>query len=187
MSLLNGHFCRKCPLDEFFNDYTSWVEANHLTQTKQNFTDWASDVYCPQPYDARITISSAARSHVAPGAALQTQVQVKNTSSQPWVATSDRKKGIRLGARTLGPFPLPLQDPVAAFRVPHVKAVDLFRDPAPSRTVNPGESFDVTVTFRAPQAPGVYYVQFDMVDEYVHWFSDVGRPGAIELLLVDRN
>ena len=38
--------------------------------------------------------------------------------------------------------------------------------------------------FTAPQTPGVYLLQIDMVDELVHWFSDLGFPGLIHELTV---
>jgi hypothetical protein len=40
--------------------------------------------------------------------------------------------------------------------------------------LGPGESAEIEINLRAPQAPGRYIVEFDMVAEHVTWFEDHG-------------
>ena len=48
----------------------------------------------------------------------------------------------------------------------------------------PGESAEVTLRMRAPQAPDRYYLSFDLVDEYLTWFVSEGSPVAHDYLTV---
>ena len=48
----------------------------------------------------------------------------------------------------------------------------------------PAESAEVTMLMRAPQAPDLYCVTFDLVDEYLTWFASEGSLVAIEHLSV---
>jgi len=50
---------------------------------------------------------------------------------------------------------------------------DLFRAPLP-RDVGPGESVEVPCSFPAPDAPGRYRVELDLVDEGITWFGPRG-------------
>ena len=42
------------------------------------------------------------------------------------------------------------------------------------RDLNPGESAEIEFVFRAPEQPGDYIIEFDMVAEHVTWFEDFG-------------
>jgi SAM-dependent methyltransferase len=48
----------------------------------------------------------------------------------------------------------------------------------------PGETAEVAVRLRAPQAPDRYCVTFDLVDEYLTWFISEGSPVAHDYLTV---
>jgi hypothetical protein len=57
--------------------------------------------------------------------------------------------------------------------------VDVARSGLEPGVVGPGESRELEIRLRAPAAPGRYVLQIDMVDELVHWFSDMGWPGIL--------
>ena len=42
------------------------------------------------------------------------------------------------------------------------------------RDLEPGETANVEFKVRAPEAPGRYIVEFDMVAEHITWFEDHG-------------
>jgi protein tyrosine phosphatase (PTP) superfamily phosphohydrolase (DUF442 family) len=186
MSRARGHLCDidECPLHRFFAMYESWLASNRLIHTAENFRRWASEIYCPVPYDAEITLLEAPPPSAAPGQQLRAVVRVVNRSPEAWIATSDSKTGIRLGARTIGPFPTVPPDGLDRLRAPRADAPDVFRDHAHIGVWPPGTAREVELIFEAPGKPGVYLLQVDMVDEYVHWFSDLGRPGLIVPLTV---
>lgn len=50
--------------------------------------------------------------------------------------------------------------------------------------VPPRQQCDVTVSMRAPETPGIYALTFDLVDEYVTWFEQLGSPVAVEYVVV---
>lgn len=52
------------------------------------------------------------------------------------------------------------------------------------RTVHSGESIDVGLIVQAPDTPGRYWLEVDMVQEYVCWFADKGAPIARALVTV---
>jgi hypothetical protein len=102
-----------------------------------------------------------------------------NNGSISWRMTDLETDGVRLGARVLGPFSRPLEDPIAHFRVPGGPAVDLARSGLETGVMPPGSERDFELRMAAPRKPGHYALQIDMVDELVHWFSDLGFPGVI--------
>lgn len=79
----------------------------------------------------------------------------------------------------IGPYVSAPADPLTIFRTPHTTAIDLFRESSAVTTTSPSESRIVLVRVRAPHQPGRYILQFDMVHEMVHWFSDLGGPGLL--------
>ncbi|MCA1635831.1 MAG: hypothetical protein LC802_19610 [Acidobacteria bacterium] len=42
------------------------------------------------------------------------------------------------------------------------------------RDIEPGEAVELAVMVRAPERPGRYVVEFDMLAEHVSWFEDFG-------------
>ena len=53
------------------------------------------------------------------------------------------------------------------------------------RDVEPGESAEIEFKLRAPQAPGKYIVEFDMVAEHITWFEDHGSGTLRQELVVE--
>jgi hypothetical protein len=53
------------------------------------------------------------------------------------------------------------------------------------RDLEPGETADIEIKVRAPQTPGRYTVEFDMVVEHVAWFEDHGSGTLRHELVVE--
>jgi tRNA (mo5U34)-methyltransferase len=99
-----------------------------------------------------------------PGEDLTYRVKVGNQGSAFWRARGDQ--GSYEGAVRLGAHLVPLDDvdiPVWDFC-----RADLDAD------VAPGGEASIDLVLRAPERPGVYQVEFDMVAEGVAWFEDRG-------------
>jgi hypothetical protein len=181
LSPLEGHFCDRdeCALHRFFDLYEGWLARSGRAHSADTFREWVRGSYYPPPYAAKIDAEAALPAAATPGERLSIPVVVANASSSDWLATSDTQRGIRLGARILGPFDAPPADPVELFRQPRAPARDVFRDGMYEGTWKPGASRRIEVGFDAPGTPGLYYVQIDMVDEMVHWFCDLGDAGLV--------
>jgi hypothetical protein len=52
------------------------------------------------------------------------------------------------------------------------------------RAVGPGQDTTVTLTCSAPDWPGVFLLELDLVREGEHWFADDGSPAARVVLQV---
>ena len=175
-----GHVCRRdtCPLHRFFAEYSAWLAATGAAHDAATFRRWALEAYCPPPYDAAIETIAAPPRRVRPGQTVVLSARVTNRSRLPWLLSADPDRGIRLGARSIGPLTAWPADAVAVFRTPNGPARDLARAGIEDDSVAPGADRVFELRFRAPAATGSYVVHVDMVDEKVHWFCDLGGPGV---------
>ena len=180
LSPASGHLCRRdrCPLHRFFAEYVAWLDGAGATHSAATFRSWALTFYCPPPWDAAIELLAEPPRRVAPGQVVALPVRVANRSPQPWVLSAAPDRGVRLGARCLGPLDAPPADPLAEFRRSNGPARDLARAGLEDGVIAAGSERLFDLHFPAPAAPGAYVVQVDMVDERVHWFSDLGGPGV---------
>ncbi|MFA6955015.1 MAG: hypothetical protein WC538_04000 [Thermoanaerobaculia bacterium] len=187
LSLLKGHVCRlnSCALHRFFDLYETWLASAGRTNSPASFHEWLKSSYYPPPYGAKIEPVGGLPRTIAAGSPAFFNVAVTNISGDEWLAPADAKRGIRLGARILGPFDPAPADPIEPFRVPHTDARDLFRDVKSPGVWKAGAARQLEVGFRAPAEPGLYFVQVDMVDESVHWFSDLGDAGLVLPFVVE--
>jgi protein tyrosine phosphatase (PTP) superfamily phosphohydrolase (DUF442 family) len=185
LSRKKGHFCERssCRLHGFFDQYRQWLQRNGRAHSAPTFRAWIAG-YCPEPYNARVTISGIeSGERLSPGAQRELRLTVKNTSASPWHSTAVDYP-IRAGVRIIGPYAQPVEDPLALFRRVSTPGRDLFRAPS-GPAQGPGQERHIETGFVAPSDPGIYYVQADMVEEKRHWFSDVGTPGAIVEIRVE--
>lgn len=187
LSRLKGHLCDRdtCALHAFFDLYEAWLASTGREHSEKAFREWLTSSYYPPPYAASFTARSEFPRAVAPGARVSFAVEVRNISGAAWTAPDEKDRGIRLGARILGPFPAHPADVAELFRQPRSPARDLFRDGQSKGEWSAGTSKTIDVEFDAPAEPGLYYVQVDMVDEFVHWFSDLADLGLIMPLSVE--
>ncbi len=188
LSRFRGHLCDRdsCALHHFFVLYEDWLGSRNRGNSPDAFREWLKSSYYPPPYAARITARSEFPERAAPGARIAFAVAVANISQSAWIAPEEKERGIRLGARILGPFDETPADPVELFRLPRTPARDLFRDGGSKGAWHAGVERVIDVAFEAPREPGLYYIQVDMVDEFVHWFSDLGDAGLILPLEIER-
>jgi protein tyrosine phosphatase (PTP) superfamily phosphohydrolase (DUF442 family) len=176
-----GHVCNPstCRLCRFFALYRRYLGERRLTHDSATFRRWVMESYCPQPYDAEIEILRQPTTlRVNPADPLKFTVRVRNRSQEPW-HLSDGKFGVRLGARMLGPFAIVPEQPIQVFRTPNNPARDVARAGMEDGVIGIGRERTFTFVFPAPAMHGRYVLQIDMVDELVHWFSDLGPPGVL--------
>ncbi len=188
LSPWKGHFCRheSCALHQFFELYREWIATAGLPDSRDSFVRWARQAYYPRPYSASIVLESSVPPAVEPGSRISLKARVTNRSPDEWLATADKTRGIRFGARLVGPLDKRPADPLAAFRTPHTEARDVFRDGMTTGVWRPRGARVIDIAFDAPSQPGRYLVQLDMVDEGIHWFSDLGDGGVVVELNVRR-
>lgn len=181
LSPRTGHLCDPdtCPLHRFFAAYRRHLVAGGLPDNGSTFRDWVDRSYCPEPYDAQLELLDETPPTLTPGQALQIRVRATNRGDDAWRMTDRRTEGVRLGARAIGPFARVPSGAIEIFRAIGGPAVDIARSGLEPGVVAPGDRRDFELRFRAPREPGRYVVQIDMVDERVHWFSDVGWPGIL--------
>lgn len=101
----------------------------------------------------------------APGAVLPFRLDVENLGSAVWPATGEggtEKGAIRLGAHLLDENGEEI-------------AWDWGRASF-ERDLAPGDRATVEFPLRAPEKPGRYFVEFDLVAEHISWFEELGSP-----------
>lgn len=181
LSPRTGHLCDPdtCPLHRFFAAYRSYLVAGGLPDNGSTFRTWVDTSYCPAPYDAQLELLDDIPPVLAAGQPLRIAVRASNRGDDAWRMTDSRTDGVRLGARVIGPFDETPSDPIETFRAVDGRAVDIARSGLEPGVVGPGASRDFELRLRAPSVPGRYVLQIDMVDELVHWFSDLGWPGIL--------
>jgi tRNA (mo5U34)-methyltransferase len=127
-----------------------------------------------QHYVAALALEAGAGAS-PPGEELSFTLRVENTGLARWPAQGDGPDGrgaIHLGSHLL-------RDDEEEVAWDYARA-DLPRD------LEPGESAQVVIKARAPDAPGRYIVEFDMVAEHVAWFEDFGSGTLRHELIVEK-
>jgi len=177
-----GHFClpEECAFHRFFTQYESWLQLQQRVHDGETFAYWVQQIYSPPPYDAELTITDAPQTtQFLPSARVEYRVDVLNKASEPWIMSAELEQGIRLGARMVGPFATPVEQPIDLFLPQGGTPRDLARAGIEEGEIAPGGRRSFELSLQLPDEPGLYYLQIDMVDERVHWFSDLGAPGMI--------
>ncbi|HEY0077736.1 MAG TPA: DUF1698 domain-containing protein [Pyrinomonadaceae bacterium] len=106
-----------------------------------------------------------APARTSPADEITFRLRVENTGFARWLAEGEPATGkgaVRLAAHLLSADEQDLFWYYAGALLP--------RDLAPS------ESISVELRMRAPDAPGQYLLEFDMVSEHLAWFEDLGSP-----------
>jgi SAM-dependent methyltransferase len=109
----------------------------------------------------------------APGAVLLMRVTVRNISTEIWPAqgNDDGTYSIRLGNHWRSRFGWMLRKDDRRARLTH--------------DLRPGESTHLLLRVEAPWTPGVYQLEFDMVQEHVKWFAAAGSKTKVVRVRVD--
>lgn len=101
----------------------------------------------------------------AAGEELTLMVRAHNTGQRQWLAKgegSTERGAVRLGAHLFSEDEEEL-------------AWDYGRTALP-QDLAPGETVHLATRLRAPEQPGRYFIELDMVSEHVAWFEDSGSP-----------
>lgn len=114
-------------------------------------------------FKARIAVSPSALT-AAPGAKVQVEARVTNTSGRVWP--------VRSAAETKYRFHLRNHWLTARGEMKQMNdgRADLAED------LKPSEEITLSLTVTAPVEPGEYILELDMVQEHVAWFKDKGSP-----------
>jgi protein tyrosine/serine phosphatase len=181
LSPTRGHICDRasCPLHRFFDQYRRHLEATGIESSAAAFRRWATEDYSPDPYHAELELEGPQPSSLTAGEPLTLAVRVTNRGRDRWLMSAEPGRGVRLGARVIGPFDVPPNDPIRIFRTPHAPAQDLGRAGLEEGEIPAGGQRRFELRIRAPDEIGRYVLQIDMVNELVHWFSDLGGPGIL--------
>jgi 2-polyprenyl-3-methyl-5-hydroxy-6-metoxy-1,4-benzoquinol methylase len=110
---------------------------------------------------ARIALIESGSDRLMPGQALDIELAIENTGDTLWLAGSETRTGVVM---------------------PGVRIIDeggtlvseFHGEPPLPRAVAPGETVRLRIEHAAPQRPGNYRLKFDLVDQHVCWFEDVG-------------
>jgi tRNA (mo5U34)-methyltransferase len=122
---------------------------------------------------ARLILTSGP-SHSHSGEALRFRVLAENTGHARWLRGSEsgtEKGDVHLVAHLLGKDGEPISWYHAGAFLPH--------------DVAPGEAVEVEITLTAPDSPGIYVLEFDMVSEHLAWFEDLGSVVLKHDLIVE--
>ena len=131
----------------------------------------APEALSPDAYRAQLRCLSEIPPDISTGSSHQLRVEIRNASDAHWLAPHD---AIRLGNhwRDADSGAMLIQDDG--------------RVPVPA--LRPGEVATATLMVQAPERPGLYSCELDLVHEGLFWFADQGSPtvklrfrvGAIE-------
>jgi 2-polyprenyl-3-methyl-5-hydroxy-6-metoxy-1,4-benzoquinol methylase/glycosyltransferase involved in cell wall biosynthesis len=119
------------------------------------------DSRAPGLLRARIALIESGPNRLAPGEALDIELEIENTGDTLWLAGRETRTGVVM---------------------PGVKLIDeagtlvseFHGEPPLPRAVAPGESIRLRIEHAAPRRPGKYTLKLDLVDQHVCWFADVG-------------
>jgi undecaprenyl-diphosphatase len=165
----------------FFDLYEAWLEEQGKSHDAESFRFWALTRYAPPPFDADIRVDeTSAFGRVQRGAALQFAVSATNLGSESWRIDPT---AVRLGVRAFGPHEQPPVDPMQ-FLTWRGSGTVLALVDGPSMSVGQGQSVEFQVEVQAPDLPGHYFLQVDLVwlnseNDETDWFSELGRPGFL--------
>lgn len=178
LSPIFGHVCLKsrCPQHKFFSAYRRWLEDNEQAQSAEVFRRWIEDYYCPDPWNAQLSIVGDVPTTAQGGSSIELTVEAINRGNEPWLMGPS---GVRVGIRVSGPIETIPVETVAPFLDRGTITSDLGRGESSNTRIDAGQSEVFRVKVNMPKMAGLYLVQVDMVREHVHWFSEMGWPGLV--------
>jgi hypothetical protein len=181
-----GHVCRpsRCPLHRFFGEYENHLLRNRVSHDASTFRRWVVESYAPEPFAAEINVDPAGPLESNCDDSIEWRVEVVNRSPSNWDTRREIENPIALGVRIIGPLDAARDNPLALFRDAKGPARDIERIPASRASIASGDREVFTVSIASPPHAGFYHLHFDMVQENVNWFSNLGWPGEIVLLKV---
>ena len=155
-----GHLAvgRTRHLTGFFDLYADWLVRQEREHSRAAFREWVADGYCPG--GCRAVLKPIDFPAVVPrGKPRALRVRVRNTGVQAWEFKPENNAGVHLNYI--------LTDSRHQLMV--LERAGLYH-----RTVQPGESVELTIVLPALHEPGRYQLWADMVDEQQCWFYQAG-------------
>lgn len=147
-------------MDQFFELYAEWLQAQGQTHSRALFRRWLEDDYCPAMCRARLEPIEVPRT-VDLDRPWAARVRAHNASVKNWPFRTGKTAGVHLGFRITD---------LRGSMVADGRAGLLRAD------VAPGASIELTVALPPLPEPGQYVVMFDMIDEQQCWFYQAGSP-----------
>jgi tRNA (mo5U34)-methyltransferase len=108
------------------------------------------------------------------GEVLRFRVRAENVGVARWLREGEEGTGrgaVHLVAHILAPDEEPLSWYHAGAHLP--------------ADIAPGEAAEIEIALRAPEKPGEYLIEFDMVSEHLAWFEDLGSKVSRRALVVE--
>ena len=110
---------------------------------------------------ARIALTAGKLDPIAPGQALDIELEIENTGDTLWLAGRETRTGVVMpGVR--------IHDDAGTL------VSEFHGEPPLPRAVGPGETVRLKIEHNAPRRSGRYILKVDLVDQQVCWFEDVG-------------
>ena len=164
LALRYGHvpLRRTAYMLKFFALYQGWLQARGLEHSPEALRHWIENDYSAGPCRCRLEVLEVPE-RVPPGRPWAIRVRATNTSVETWHFRAGSNAGIHAG------FTITSQGQEIA----HGKA-GLFEAEVP-----PGRSIDLTVALPAIDAPGMYTLLLDLIDEQQCWFFQSGSKALI--------
>lgn len=157
-------------IDQFFDLYDEWLEAQGLQHAPNVFRHWLEEEYCPGP--CRYVMELRAPPYRAPcSKPWALHVRAYNTSIKTWNFRPEPNAGVHVGGY--------INDvqcvPIAFCRAGLLRA-----------EVPPGGSIELTVAMPAIAKPGKYTFALDLFDEQHGWGYQMGaKPLEREFEVTD--
>jgi protein tyrosine phosphatase (PTP) superfamily phosphohydrolase (DUF442 family) len=140
--------------------YQEWLAETRQEHTPARFRDWATRVYRPGPYWARLEPLEVP-TQLPLGRRLAARFRVHNCSRYPWRFTRAASYGFHLR------YLLRTKDRALAYT-----GGAGYRE----ETLWPGQSIELTLSLPAVRRPGRYELLVDMAEDSATWFSLLGSP-----------
>ncbi len=135
-----------------------------------------AEIYCPDRWNAQLKLTVDPPTTIVGDSQVILSVEVTNRGRRPWQISSSE---VRLGVRMAGPLDSIPENSVGLFLGRDLQVLDRARADADTGVIHPDQEENLLLSFRVPEKPGLYLIQVDMVEEHVHWFSEMGWPGLV--------
>jgi protein tyrosine phosphatase (PTP) superfamily phosphohydrolase (DUF442 family) len=159
-------------LPKVLDNYEQWLGEQGGSHTPKKFRQWVENNYVPYYFRARLEPMDVPTS-IDRGSRQTLYFLATNISPQPWRLSSDRHRGVHLGAK------------VRSSEANPEKEISLhggLRD----LTVSPGESVVLELEIPLSLESGDYHFFVDLVDERGRYFSYMGSEPITFKLSVEK-
>jgi protein tyrosine phosphatase (PTP) superfamily phosphohydrolase (DUF442 family) len=135
-------------LDRVFNYYEEWLGSQGEEHSPERFRHWVKNVYCPGPFRAVIDAIAPQPLEVPVGRGFTITLRATNKAIEPWVFKPGAMGGIKMRY------------------VFYKDGESFYRDKTGqlSKTVQPGESIDLTLGFPPINTPTIGLLWADLID-----------------------